>query len=582
MKSHIGDRLPFVQKPLDIRKLLQQLEGATAASLESETLEFKRWDADAKSMWRKVRESVVALANQSGGYLVLGVEDGVAGRAAISGVPDIDLGDLVRRIHDGTDPGIIVEAEELDEPEGRVVALRVPRGIPPHTTREGVAKIRIGAESKPLTGHSLAELMNRARKHDLTAEPPAGAGSGDLDPAEIERMRAALARRETTRHIAAMSDEDLLRELELARDGVPTRAAVLLLGTRAALRRTMPDHEVIVSRRASRTDYDYRENLRLPLLALLEEMRRFIEANISLTVIQPPGFQELEIPNLSWRTAREGLLNALAHRDYFPSQSIHVDLLPDRLEITSPGGFIEGVTPENVLWHPSARRNPLLAEALEKIGLVNRSGFGVKRIYEETLSDGKDLPQYEAGLSFVKLTLPTAINPSFARLARGARQSGEPLAIEELILLRGIARNGALTRRSAAELLPLTEEQTAERLPALRERGFLDASGRGRGTAYRFAAPFAELNPERGGAVARDGGRGAARRLVLEALRERGRLTNAEIRTLTGLSRAQVLRLMGELRREGAAEVRGRRRGAHYVAAGGGEGGGKAGNAARE
>lgn len=578
MKSHIGDRLPFVQKPLDIRRLLQQLEGTTAAALESETLEFKRWDADSKSMRRKVRESVVALANQSGGYLVLGVEDKVPGRAAISGVPDIDLGDLVRRIHDGTDPGIIVEAEELDEPEGRVVALRVPRGIPPHTTREGVAKIRIGTESKPLTGHSLAELMNRARKHDLTAEPPAGAGAGDLDPAEIERMRSALARRETTRHIAAMSDGDLLRELELARDGIPTRAAVLLLGTRAALRRTMPDHEVIVSRRASRTDYDYRENLRLPLLALLEEMQRFIEANISLTVIQPPGFQELEIPNLSWRTAREGLLNALAHRDYFPSQSIHVDLLPDRLEITSPGGFIDGVTPENVLWHPSARRNPLLAEALEKIGLVNRSGFGVKRIYEETLADGKDLPQYEAGLSFVKLTLPTAINPAFARLARGARQAGEPLAIEELILLRGIARNGALTRRSAAELLPLSEEQTAERLPALRERGFLDASGRGRGTAYRFAARFAELNPERGGG-ARDGSRGAARRLVLEALRERGRLTNAEIRALTGLSRAQVLRLMGELRREGAAEVRGRRRGAHYVAA---EGGGTAANAARK
>ena len=554
-----------MQKLLDPRELLQRLEGATAASLESETLEFKRWNGDAKSMRRKVRESVVALANQSGGYLVLGIEDQVAGRAAISGVPDIDLGDLVRGIHDGTDPGIIVEAEALDEPEGRVVILRVPRGIPPHTTREGVAKIRIGSESKPLTGHALAELMNRARKRDFTAEPPAEAGPGDLDPAEIERMRSALAQRETPRHIAAMSDDDLLRELDLARDGTVTRAAVLLLGTRDALRRTMPGHEVIVSRRASRTDYDYRENLRLPLLALLDEARRFIEANISLTVIQPPGFQELEISNLSWRTAREGLLNALAHRDYFLSQSIHVDLLPDRLEITSPGGFVEGVTPENVLWHPSARRNPLLAEALEKIGLVNRSGFGVKRIYEETLSDGKDLPQYEAGLSFVKLTLPTSINQAFARLAGGARQSGAPLAIEELILLRGIARNGALTRRSAAELLPLSEEQTAERLPTLRERGFLDASGRGRGTAYRFAPPFAELNPERGGAAAPAGARREERRLILEALREQGRLANADIRALTGLSRSQVLQVMGELRREGKAEVRGRRRGAHYV-----------------
>ena len=557
-----------MQKTLDVRRLLRRLEGATAGSLESETLEFKRWDGDSRSMWRKVRESVVALANQSGGYLVLGVEDRTVGRGAISGVPDIDLGELVRKVHDGTDPGILVEAEELEEPEGRVVALRVPRGIPPHTTREGVAKIRIGAESKPLTGHALAELMNRSRRRDLTAEPAAEAGPEDLDPAQLERMRAALAGREATRHVAALVDEDLLRELELARDGEVARAGLLLLGTRAGLRRSLPDHELIISRRSSRTEYDHRENLRLPLLELLDEARRFIEANASLTVIQPPGFEELEIPDLSWRTAREGLLNALAHRDYFLSQSIHMDLLPDRLEITSPGGFIEGVTPENVLWHPSARRNPLLAEALEKLGLVNRSGFGVKRIYEETLAAGKDPPQYEAGLSFVKLTLPTAVNPAFAGLVHAARRSGGALAVEELILLRGIARNGALTRRSAAELLPLSEEQTAERLPALRERGLLDAAGRGRSTAYRFAEPFAELNPGRGGADARSGGAPAARRLILEALRERGRLTNAEIRELTGLSRTQVLRAMGELRRAGEAEVRGRRRGAHYVAAG--------------
>ena len=105
----------MMQKTLDVRRLLRRLEGATAGSLESETLEFKRWDGDSRSMWRKVRESVVALANQSGGYLVLGVEDRTVGRGAISGVPDIDLGELVRKVHDGTDPGILVEAEELEE-----------------------------------------------------------------------------------------------------------------------------------------------------------------------------------------------------------------------------------------------------------------------------------------------------------------------------------------------------------------------------------------------------------------------------------------------------------------------------------
>ena len=54
---------------------------------------------------------------------------------------------------------------------------------------------------------------------------------------------------------------------------------------------------------------------------------------------------------------------------------------------------------------------------------------------------------------------------------------------------------------------------------------------------------------------------------LLTILPERGRLTNAEIRRLSGYSRTQVLKLMRSLREEGVVEVRGRGRGAHYVPA---------------
>ncbi len=54
---------------------------------------------------------------------------------------------------------------------------------------------------------------------------------------------------------------------------------------------------------------------------------------------------------------------------------------------------------------------------------------------------------------------------------------------------------------------------------------------------------------------------------LLAVLSDRGRLTNAEIRHLSGYSRFQVVALMGSLRAAGLVELRGRGRSAHYVPA---------------
>src|SRR5574341_1586409 len=130
----------------EIRALLQRLEGEPADAIESETVECKAWEAPARpfdSLVREVREAVVCLANARGGTIILGVADRKrTRREAIHGVGTLDIGDLRRRIYDGTEPRILVDIDELIEPEGRLLIIHVPRGMPPHTTSEGVGKIR--------------------------------------------------------------------------------------------------------------------------------------------------------------------------------------------------------------------------------------------------------------------------------------------------------------------------------------------------------------------------------------------------------------------------------------------------------
>ena len=553
----------------DLEQLLVRLDGEPADALEDQTLEFKSWSPNGsahKSQLREIRESVVAFANAEGGLVVLGVADGKRTRSdAIHGVSRLAEDGLRRDIYDGTEPHILTEVESLHEPEGRLVVIRVPRGLPPHTTTEGVGKVRVGKDSKPLTGSSIAQLLVTRGRYDLTAQILQGVTPADLDPLEIDRIRQ-YATDGGSRELGALDNDALLEALGLVSGSDVTLAAILLVGTRTILSRYAPRHELILTRQKDATRYDLRRDLRGPLLQIVDEVQRLLDANLRLSTVDVSGFRQIEFPDISWWVAREAVLNGLAHRDYFLNQSIHVRLLRGKIEVESPGGLIGGVTVNNILRHPPVRRNPLLADVLQTIGLVNRAGLGVDRIYEESLLAGKDLPRYEADESHVKLVLPTITHADFARFVLGVQRGGDQFSLDDLIAMRGLLRRRSLDRWSAKDLLQNSEEEAAACLASLRDRGYLISQGRGRGTVYRLAQRYTNLIADEvmpGDEVWLDDE--SVRLRVLSLLSDRGQLTNAEVRRVSGYSRTQVLRLMRSLRNEGLVRVIGRGRAAHYV-----------------
>lgn len=101
---------------------------------------------------------------------------------------------------------------------------------------------------------------------------------------------------------------------------------------------------------------------------------------------------------------------------------------------------------------------------------------------------------------------------------------------------------------------------------SLRERRYLAPRGRGRGTAYQFTRTYSDLVR---GRLATDDGipvdQEAVRLRIQAILSERGRLTHAEVRTLSGYSRIQALRLMRRLQAEELVRFVGLGRSAHYV-----------------
>ena len=274
---------------------------------------------------------------------------------------------------------------------------------------------------------------------------------------------------------------------------------------------------------------------------------------------------QLEWPAFPRLALREAVLNAFGHRDYAAPGSIDVRQYQTRLEISSPGAFIAGITPRNILHHPPAARNEYLMELLDRLHLVNRANAGVPRIFAALLEEGHEPPQYEQTGQAVRLTL--FAGPRSAGLrdhVRSLAAQGVRLDVDHLLVLHYLLRHREITAEQAGEVTQRPARVAAETLAEMSHiLRLLEQVGRGRGRYFRLGADLYErlgIGAER----AADAGPGdpEAEAAVLRALAD-GDLTNRDVREITGLDRSGVVRLIHRLKVRGVA-IRGKGRAARY------------------
>lgn len=266
----------------------------------------------------------------------------------------------------------------------------------------------------------------------------------------------------------------------------------------------------------------------------------------------------LDVPTFSEEAIREAVLNAVAHRDYRDGGSVFIRQFPRRIEIVSRGGFPGGVTTENIL-DRQFPRNRRIADTLARCGLVERAGQGVNRIFEACIREGKALPDFTNTDAWqVSLTLHGQLQDGkFVRfIERIGRETQASFDTHELLLLDLVHRE----RELPTEL--------RSRLGRLVELGVLERVGRGRGTRYLLSRRFHAALGARGRYTRRRGlDREASKALLLRHLQEQGAAGSpmSELQeVLPGQSRAQIKRLLDELRGEDRARLQGQRRWARW------------------
>lgn len=153
------------------------------------------------------------------------------------------------------------------------------------------------------------------------------------------------------------------------------------------------------------------------LISQLRDAESFIKLN-SKTMWKKTDNSKLEFPEYVHRSYFEALVNAIVHRDYLDYGSeVHVDMFDDRLEITSPGGMVDGtrVQDRNIRKVASRRRNPVIADIFGRLGFMEREGSGFDKIldgyefspnYNETKT-----PEFYSDFDIFIVTLPNLNYP---------------------------------------------------------------------------------------------------------------------------------------------------------------------------
>ena len=282
-----------------------------------------------------------------------------------------------------------------------------------------------------------------------------------------------------------------------------------------------------------------------------------IMADNPITTVQH-GLFHFEYRTFPEIALREVLLNAFCHASYRLPGPILVRQYKDRLEISNPGGFIAGISPENILHHQPAARNPHLVEALTRLRLVNRSNLGVPRVYRAMLIEGKEPPRIEEQGDSVRVQLiGGTLSPSFRAFVAEENQRSVDLSVDHLLVLQYLVTHAEIDTATAARICQRRENDARDILSQMEvERGYLERGGTGRGTYWTLCPDIVKkiaLNKKDDHSRRIDWE--AAKTRVLSIMRqqaERGEagLTNADIRKVTRMDRNQVFRLMRELIQE--------------------------------
>lgn len=544
----------------------------TIPEKESLTVEFK---SDIKGFDEsELIAEIVGMANTEGGVLYLGVEDD----GTITGVNQRhrDPIGVMALIANKSVPSIPVRAEIIEEEGIEILQITIPMSRTIVATSDGkIQRRRLRAEGNPenvpMYPYEIPSRLSSLNMLDYSSQIMEGASLEDLDSNERERLRNIIKYRKGDKALLELSDEELDKALQLVKEEggqlKPTVTGVLLLGKEEKIAELIPTAKASFQVLEG-TKIRKNEQLAKPLLAMFELFEEYMKAWNPEREMEY-GLFRVPIPEFSEAAFREGLVNAFCHRDYTILQSVRVAIEDEGLTISSPGGFIEGVNLKNLLSVEPHGRNQVLADALKRIGLAEKTGRGIDRIYEGSIVYGRPLPDYsETTSTCVKLFIQRA-EPDLAftkMISNEENRLGRSLPINSLLILSALQNQRRLSIQELSEITNITEMRAKANIEKLVEAGLVDATGTSKSRSYILSSKVYKEQDNLVGYVRQTGINAVKYEAwIMELVQKQGgTITRDNVIELLNVTPSQAYRLLKKLTDKEKLRLVGTGRSAYY------------------
>ncbi|NOY58221.1 MAG: transcriptional regulator [Calditrichaeota bacterium] len=271
---------------------------------------------------------------------------------------------------------------------------------------------------------------------------------------------------------------DILKKVELIKDGTPTWAAVLLFGktpqspiTQATIHcgRFKGETKIIDDRLISGT-----------IIEQINEVMDFIRKNTNVEFVITGKPQRDEIWDYPLEALREAVINAVCHRDYSDPADIQIKIYDESIQIWNPGGLPFDMTIDDLLdpAHSSKPRNKLIAQIFYDMGIIERYGSGIQRMIDECIEAGLPGPVFEEKFGGFAITFSKNIfsESSLKELGLNSRQIKAVIYVKE---------KGRITNTEYQALCDVKKRAASEDIGKLVELNILERIGiTGKGTYY--------------------------------------------------------------------------------------------------
>lgn len=510
---------------------------------ESIDIEFKSW-IKASGMKERISlavDELIAFANCKGGTVYFGVED----NGEVTGCTgNYDLQAMREAIYDKTRPPMFTEIDEIVYEDKTVITITVEADGKTYATTDGRCLKRLGKNSKPYYPDEMSHIYSAIHTNDFSAQIIAESSLDDINLMVVYALKEKLRIRDSASTLPDLDDMAFLRDLKLivndnGQDKL-TIAGLLFVGKEQSIQRLLPQAEVIYLHygKDNLEEYNARMDMKQPIITVVDRLTEKIQNDNKIENVQI-GLFRLEVADFSEKVFQEALLNALSHRDYQQMGAVYVKHYPDKIVIENPGGFLDGITAENIITHPSSPRNKLIAETLQSLKYVQRTGQGVDIIYKEMVSMGKPYPVYRVFNDAVQLTIGSAMeDPDFVKFIVKEQDAKQiTLSLSQLMILRYVVENRKIKLSDAQRIAQVSDEDARKCCTELMRFGLIEIVGKEYMlTARVYEAVKSQVEYTRDKVVQYI----KAKDMIMEYLSTNNSITNAIIRELCGFTKQQA------------------------------------------